>query len=129
VISYIKDKKTCQDNNITWIGDFIMNKEEILKKSRDQKEDEGTIYADNNGRRYGVIAFSSIFIIITFFNLFTKQNNFIPYCMFFAYMSAEAYGKYRATKVKVFMTTTILASFASVAFLICYVLVVLGIGA
>ena len=106
-----------------------MNKEEILKKSRDQKEDEGTIYADNNGRRYGVIAFSSIFIIITFFNLFTKQNNFIPYCMFCAYMSAKAYGKYRATKAKAFMTTTILASFASVAFLICYVLVVLEIGA
>lgn len=63
MLSYIKDKKTCQNNNITWIGAFIfiMNKEEILKKSRDQKEDEGTIYADHNDRRYGVIAFSSIF--------------------------------------------------------------------
>jgi hypothetical protein len=110
------------------LGEPFMNKDEILKKSRELKEDEGTIYTDNKGRRYGVIAFSSIFIIITFFNLFTSQNNFVPYCMFFAYMSAEAYGKYRATKSKTFMTTTVLASFASFAFLICYIFVVLGIG-
>ena len=31
-----------------------MNKEEILKKSRDQKEDEGTVYAENKGRRFGL---------------------------------------------------------------------------
>ncbi len=106
-----------------------MDKEEILKKSREQKEDEGTVYADNKGRRYGVIGFCSVFIIIMFFNIFTKQNNFVPYSMFFAYMSAEAYGKYRAVKTKALMVTIILASIASVAFLTCHVLEVLGIGA
>lgn len=106
-----------------------MDKEEILKKSREQKEDEGTVFADNKGRRYGVIAFSSVFIIIMFFNIFTKQNNFVPYSMFFAYMSAEAYGKYRITKSKALMVTTVLASIASVAFIACHVMKVLGIGA
>lgn len=106
-----------------------MDKEEILKKSREQKEDEGTVYADNKGRRYGVIGFCSVFIIIIFFNILTKQNNFIPYSMFFAYMAAEAYGKYRATKTKTLMVTTVLASIASIAFLACHVLEVLGIGA
>lgn len=104
-----------------------MDKEEILKKSREQKEDEGTVYADNKGRRYGVIGFCSVFIIIMLFNIFTKQNNFVPYSMFFAYMSAEAYGKYRVTKAKILIVTTVLASIASVAFLACYVLEVLGI--
>jgi hypothetical protein len=106
-----------------------MDKEEILKKSREQKEDEGTVYADNKGYRYGVIGFCSVFIIIMFFNIFTKQNNFVPYSMFFAYMSAEAYGKYRAVKTKARMVTIVLAAIASVAFLACHVLEVLGIGA
>lgn len=39
-----------------------MDKEEILKRSREQKEDEGTVYADNNGRRYGVMGFCSVFM-------------------------------------------------------------------
>lgn len=104
-----------------------MDKEQILKISREQKEDEGTAYAEDKGRRYGVMAFCSVFIIITFFNIFTKQNNFVPYSMFFAYMSAEAYGKYRITKTKALKATTVLASIASVAFLACYVMEVLGI--
>ena len=106
-----------------------MDKEEILKRSREQKEDEGTVYADNNGRRYGFMGFCSVFIIIMFFKIFTKQNNFIPYSMFFAYMSAEAYGKYRATKAKTRKVSTMLASIASVSFLACHILTVLGIGA
>lgn len=106
-----------------------MDKDEILKKSREQKEDEGTVYVDNKGRRYGVIGFSSVFIVIMFFNLFTKQNNFVPYSMFFAYTSAEAYGKYRITKAKSLISITILTAISSTCFLACHVLEVLRIGA
>ena len=35
-----------------------MNKDEILRKSREQKEDEGVIHAENAGRRYGFIGLS-----------------------------------------------------------------------
>ena len=105
-----------------------MEKEEILKMSRSQKEDEGTVYADNKGRRYGVVGFCSIFIIIMFFNLFTNQPNFVPFSMFWAYMSAEAYGKYRITKAKTFLVTVVFAAIASAAFLACHVFEVLGIG-
>lgn len=106
-----------------------MDKEEILKKSREQNEDEGAVYADNKGRHYGVIAFSLIFIIIMLFNIFTKQHNFVPNSMYFAYISAEAYGKYRITKAKALMATTVSAAIASVALLACHVLTVLGMGA
>ena len=47
-----------------------MDREEILKKSRESKEDEGATYAENKGRRYGVAAFCSLFAVIIFFNLF-----------------------------------------------------------
>ena len=30
----------------------VMSRDEILRKSREQMEDEGVIYAENTGRRY-----------------------------------------------------------------------------
>lgn len=106
-----------------------MNKDEILKKSRAEKEDEGTVYVNNNGHRFGMIGFCSVFVIIILFNIFTKQNNFVPFSMFWAYASAEAYGKYRITKTSTLMLTTIFAAIASICFLACYVLEVLEISA
>lgn len=129
IVILYTDNKTLQNNNNTCIGGFIMDKEEILKKSREQKEDEGIVFADNKGRRYGEIGFCSIFIIIMLFNFFNKQNNFIPFSMFWAYISAETFGKYRITKKKALMVTTVFAAIASVAFLICHMLAVLRIGA
>lgn len=105
-----------------------MNKEEILKMSREQKEDEGKLFAENSGRRFGVVGFSSVFIILLFFNLFTGQNNFVPFSMFWAYGAAEAYGKYCVTKKKVFLVTTIFAAIASLCYLVCHVMNTLGIG-
>ena len=103
-----------------------MNKDEILEKSRAQKKDEGEEFAENKGRRAGVVAFCIIFIIILFFNTATGQNNFAPYSMFWAYMAAEAYGKYRVTKEKKLLVTLVFAAIASVLFLACHVIEVMG---
>lgn len=105
-----------------------MDKDEILKKSREAKEDEGTVYAENKGRRYGLIAFCSFFIVVLIFNMFTGQSIHMPLSMFWAYTAAEAYGKYRISKSKALLTTAILGSVAAVAFLACYMMNVLGIG-
>lgn len=99
-----------------------MDKEEILKKSREQKEDEGIIFAENKGRRFGIVGFVSVFVIIVLFNLFTGQNNFAPFTMFWAYAAAEAYGKYSVTKKKAYFVTTIFAGIAAVCFLASYIL-------
>jgi hypothetical protein len=105
-----------------------MEKDEILRKSRAQKEDEGVVFADNNGRRFGAIGFCSVFCILVLFNFLNGQNNFAPFAMFWAYGAAEAYGKYRVTKKKAYMTTTILAAVASLCFLACHILNTLDIG-
>ncbi len=104
-----------------------MNKKEILSKSRQQIEDEGTIYADNKGRRYGYIGFGAVFIFIILFNLFTKQDTLLPWCMYSAYSAAESYGRYRATKAKSMMALTVLGVIAFVLVLTAYVSDVLGI--
>jgi hypothetical protein len=106
-----------------------MDKDEILKRSRDLKEDEGDLYAENRGRRYGVMGFCAVFIAILFFNLFTGQSNFVPYSMFFAYLAAESYGKYRIVRKKAFLASTVLGTISSVLFFVCHSLEVLGIGA
>lgn len=105
-----------------------MDKEEILKRSREEKEDEGVIFAENKGRRFGIIGFSSVFIIIVFLNLFTGQDNFVPFTLFWAYVAAEAYGKHSVTKKKVYFITAIAATVASICFLACYIMKTLGIG-
>lgn len=106
-----------------------MDKDDILKKSREQKEDEGVDFANNKGRRFGVIGFCSVFIIIMFFNLFTGQNNYVPFSMFWAYSAAEAYGRYRATRHNIYITTTVLAAVASLGFLVCHIINTVRIGA
>lgn len=105
-----------------------MNKEDVLKKSREEKEDEGTVYAENKGRRYGAIAFCSFFIVILLFNLSTGQSIHMPMSMFWIYVSAEACGKYSASKSKALLTTTVAGAIAAIGFLVCYILEVLRVG-
>jgi hypothetical protein len=115
-------KNTWQKTNKTYQRSKTMDKEEILKMSRAEKKDEGVAYAENKGRRFGVIAFSAVFIVILFFNLFTGRDNFAPFSMFWAYVAAEALGHYSVTKERKFMVTTVFAAIASVCFLASYIL-------
>lgn len=81
-----------------------MDRDEILKRSRAEKEDEGNTFLGNRGRRFGVVGFCA---------------------MFWSYISLEAWGKYRASHRQVFLTSTVLAAVSSLCFLACYVLEVL----
>lgn len=117
------------NNTITLVkrGTIVMEKDEILKRSREQKEDEGVTFAQNKGRRYGIVGFGCVFIVIALFNLFKGQDNFVPFAMFWAYAGAEALGQYSVTKKKSFLISTIAAAIAVVCFLACYILKILGI--
>lgn len=92
-----------------------MNREEILAKSRDEKRDEGMISAENRGRKIGITAFCLIFIFITLFNLFAGRRNDGPQAMFWAFVAAEAFPKYRFTGKKAYMVTTVAGAVASAA--------------
>ena len=103
-----------------------MNREEILARSRKENIDEGFQDAANKGRRIGLSAFCCVFIVIVVFNLFTGQDSHAPEAMFWAFLSAEAYYKYRFAKNKIYLTTTIAGAIASIAFLANYIITVLG---
>lgn len=48
--------------------------------------------------------------------------------LFWAYMSAEAYGRYKVTKNNSLLIATITGAIAAFAFLVSHVIEVLGIG-
>lgn len=99
-----------------------MNKEEVLQASRAQKEDEGQVYAEQYGRKIGYAAFSVLFAGIVVFNLFTGQSNSVPFTLFWAFFGAEAFGKYRVTKKKAYLFTTVCSALGSISFLAAYVI-------
>ena len=102
-----------------------MDRDEILRRSREEGEDEGDIFAENRGRRFGVVGFCVMFVVLLVFNFITDQSSYSIHAMFWSYISLEAWGKYRASDQTVFLTSTVLAAVSSLCFLACYVLEVL----
>ena len=101
-----------------------MNKKEILNKSRLER-DEGLDFAENQGRKAGYIVFTIIFVVIVLFNFFRGVSNYAVFAMFWAFIGAEAYPKYKFTGQKVYLVTTISGLTASLASLLNYILTVL----
>ncbi|MBT9777630.1 hypothetical protein GPL15_14090 [Clostridium sp. MCC353] len=102
-----------------------MNKDEILAKSRAEKRDEGMEQAENKGRRIGISAFCGVFIFIVVFNLFHGQSSYVPQAMFWAFIAAESYPKYRFTNSKTYLVSTVAGTIASAASLASYIIGVL----
>lgn len=103
-----------------------MDREEILRRSREAKEDEGNTFLENKGRRFGVAGFCSMFTVLLVFNAVTGQSSSSIHALFWCYISLEAWGKYRLSRQRLFLATGILAALSSLCSLACYVLEVLG---
>ena len=75
-----------------------MNKEEILAKSRQEKEDEGVVYAFNKGHRYGVAGMNLMMCVLLLFNLWQAQDNSANLALLCAYNGFNLLGNYRVLK-------------------------------
>lgn len=102
-----------------------MDRDEILRRSRAEKEDEGNAFLENKGRRWGVAGFCSLYLLLVVFNLITGRSSYSIHALFWCYISLEAWGKYWTSRRRAFLATTVLAAVSSVCFLACYVLEVL----
>ena len=90
-----------------------MDKNEILEKSRKENKDEGMVEAENKGMRIGFMFFCALFVFIAIFNLFfgeTSTFNAVS-SLFWAFFAALTYGRYRFTKSKQLLITTIAGAF------------------
>ena len=102
-----------------------MDRDEILRRSRAEKEDEGNTFLENKGRRWGMVGFCVMAIVLLVFNLATGQNSYSVLAMFWSYIALEAWAKYRVSRRHTFLTVAVLAAFSSLCFLACHVLGVL----
>lgn len=71
------------------------------------------------------LAFCTLFIVIVIFNLITGQINYAPMTLFWGFVAAEAYPKYRFTKNIGYLITVILGTVASLCCLAAYIVSVL----
>ena len=99
-----------------------MNKEEVLRKNRELKKDEGIENAENKGRMLGKIVICLVVSFECFFSLFTKQDASGILLIFFAFITAEAIPLYRFTHRKTYLITIIFGTVASLSFLVSYIL-------
>lgn len=100
-----------------------MNKEDILLKSRQSNTDEGMEYAENQGRKIGMIAFAVLYAFLAVFNLFFGESSTFHAitALFWVFLAAETFGKYRFTKNKLLLFTTLVEVLASVVSILAYI--------
>ena len=102
-----------------------MDRDEILRRSREGGEDEGDIFAENRGRRFGVVGFSLMFAVLQVFDLITGQASHNIRALFWCYVSLESWGRYRISSGRILLATAVLSAMVSLCDLACYVLEVL----
>lgn len=99
-----------------------MDKEGILARSRRERVDEGAKNAENHGMKIGIVCFLAVLIFLMAFNFFTGQQNDALLAVFWAYVAAEAFPRYRFSKEKSLLVTTIAGGLLAVANLATYVI-------
>lgn len=106
-----------------------MDKNSILEKSRNSKRDEGMEYAEDKGRKVGFVIFCFIYLFIILFNLFfSRFSNPVFYAtssMFWVFISAEAFQKFKFTQKKIYLVTTISGAIATVLWLANFIIITL----
>ena len=99
-----------------------MNKDEIWRKSREQKEDEGITHADNSGRRYGFIGLTIMFAAHVILVVFFGGTFAVPMSLWCAFTGAECFGKYKTNFKKSELLGGLVLCFAAIVFFLSYLL-------
>lgn len=100
----------------------MMDKKEILERSRREKPDEGAEYITQKGRALGITVMMGVFIFIMIYNLCKGIPNDQVASIFWSYGAAESFGRYRITKTRTMLITTILCSISAILNLINYLI-------
>ena len=105
-----------------------MNRDEVLERSRKEKKDEGMVAAENTGRKMGFFAFMIVYLFLICINWYNKEiKTFIALQILFSvFATFEGYGKYRFTKNKWFLISTIMAGISFLIFLLLYIEISIG---
>ena len=99
-----------------------MNKEEILKKAKQEGligVDDGTRHMQNQGRLFGRMAFTAVYVVIAIFSLITDNEiNAGITAMFLACLTGEILSEWKSTKKKVYLFFMLIGAVSTVIALI-----------
>lgn len=98
-----------------------MNKEEILRKNRQSKKDEGIEFVQNEGVRFGFYVFVIISFLMVVFNQFIGVKSFDIFALIFIFASTESMIKYKFTHKKRYIISTVIYVFLCIACLFTYI--------
>ncbi len=100
-----------------------MNKDEILKKARDEKTDEGLENASYKGLSLGYKIFLILILVFIIINFIADKFSHDLICLLWAFIAAENYTRYKFTKEKSYKSSLIASLIISVASFINYIIV------
>ena len=97
-----------------------MNREEILEKSRQEKEDEGVTYALDKGRRYGLGGMNLMMSVLLLFNVWQGQDNSVIFALLCTYNGFNLLGSYRVLRKNLYLIAAVWCLLAGVISCIIY---------
>jgi hypothetical protein len=102
-----------------------MNRDDILERSRKEKEDEGQVAADNTGRKIGYLAFIVVYILLVIYSMLSGEYKtmWAIIGLFWVPITFLHYGRYRFSKEKKYLVTAIICGIASITTLLAYVII------
>ncbi|WP_040211033.1 DUF6442 family protein [Clostridium polynesiense] len=100
-----------------------MNKESAIEENKREKDDKGMENAEHKGRKYGFAIFTLLSVFIMIFSLFYSERSTIyaVTALFWTFIAAEAYIKYRCSKIKTYLVTGIAGTAAVVLSMTNYI--------
>ena len=99
-----------------------MNRDEILAKSRAEKEDEGMQHEERRAEGWSLRAILLIAAVVIFYDIYRGQTNHAVYAITWANIAISYFSRYRFTKKKSELLIPVIATFSCILSLLNYFL-------
>lgn len=99
-----------------------MDRDDILKKAREEKKDEGLSYIEFKGLRLGYKFFCVLIVVLIVIDLWKRQSVFSNLALFWGFVAADLYSKYKFFKSRKYLINMIIAAMCCIGGIINYIL-------
>lgn len=102
-----------------------MNKEDVLKLSRESNKDEGIENVEQRGRKLAFQVCSCVFVFEVILNMLANKQSYDICTLFFTYAAIEGMVQYRFFKKKLSFISMITCIIVAITCLVSFILTVM----
>jgi len=107
-----------------------LDREKILLKSRQSKQDEGLQFTNTQGSKIGYTFFTAVFAVLILFATFFAQTNQIGtihalIALYLTFWAGEVYAKYKFFNKKSYLIASFIGTIAVIVNSIVYIVTIL----